>query len=63
MIKRSINLLILLAAFGCKQTYDPPAIKNNPNLLVVDGLINGNPGGTTTFQLPRTQTLSDSIGS
>jgi hypothetical protein len=56
---RPIILLLLSAAISCKQVYNPPAVKNNPNFLVIDGLLNGNPGGASTFQLSRTQNLAN----
>ncbi|HZE83230.1 MAG TPA: DUF4249 domain-containing protein [Puia sp.] len=46
---------------ACKQTYTPPAIKANLNLLVVNGVLNGGPGQPTTIYLSRSQEIGDSI--
>jgi hypothetical protein len=43
---------------GCKEVYQPPAIQNNPNLLVVDGIIiSGNDSSVIT--LSRTRNLTE----
>ncbi|HMH22109.1 MAG TPA: DUF4249 domain-containing protein [Puia sp.] len=47
---------------GCKQSYSPPAIEANPNILVVDGVLNGGPGQVTTMRLSRSQKIGDSLG-
>ena len=47
---------LLLTA--CKENYEPPVIKTNPNLLVVDGFIN-NSTDTTSIHLSRTRKLTD----
>jgi len=47
---------LLLTA--CKENYEPPVIKTNPYLLVVDGFIN-NSADTTSIYLSRTRKLSD----
>jgi Domain of unknown function (DUF4249) len=44
---------------SCKQTYSPPAIKNNPRFLVVDGLITGSPD-STVITLTRSRNIADS---
>ena len=49
---------LLLTA--CKENYEPPVIKTNPNLLVVDGFIN-NSTDTTSIHLSRTRKLSDEV--
>ena len=53
---------LLLAAAGCKQSYNPPAQKTNINLLVVDGILNSAAGGVSNFHLSRTQKIGDSAG-
>lgn len=55
------QLLILLTALifqGCKQIYDPPALKKNPGFLVVDGFLN-NGNDTTFIKLTRTKQLEE----
>ncbi|HEV3327603.1 MAG TPA: DUF4249 family protein [Puia sp.] len=54
--------LMLVIAIGCQQSYTPPPIKTNPNLLVVEGIINSGPGTITSFTLSRTQRIGDSSG-
>ena len=66
-MKRLIQILLIIAVvniFGlnCKEVYTPPAIKNNPFLLVVDGIvISGNDSSIIT--LSRTRNLSDTVPS
>jgi len=55
-------LLILLLTTRCKRDYNPPVLRTNPNLLVVDGFINMGANSTTAFTLSRTQKLGDSLG-
>jgi hypothetical protein len=53
-----VILLLQLGGWNCKQEYNPPAIKNTPHLLVVDGVvINGN--DSTVITLTRTRSLAD----
>lgn len=52
----------LFAGIACKQNYLPPVLQSNPGILVVEGIINCNPGDSTTFQLSRTQAIGDSLG-
>src|SRR5882757_1477096 len=63
--QKHIILIILvanLAGLNCKEVYTPPAIKNNPNLLVVDGIVvSGN--DSTIITLSRTRSIADSIPS
>jgi hypothetical protein len=56
-----IALLLLMVATRCRQTYTPPVLQTNPNLLVVDGLINTGTGASSTFNLSRTQKTGDSL--
>src|ERR1700753_1780823 len=44
-------LLVILA--GCRKPYDPPAIANNANYLVVEGVINAG-ADSTIIKLSRT---------
>lgn len=66
-MKRLINILLItvtvnLAGLDCKEVYTPPAIKNNPFLLVVDGIvISGNDSSIIT--LSRTRNLADTVPS
>jgi hypothetical protein len=53
---------LLFTGPGCKQAYTPPVLQTNPNLLVIEGVINGGAGTTTTFTLSRTQKIGDSLG-
>lgn len=56
---RVLCLVLLMAA--CKQVYEPPAIKAPNKYLVVEGVINANPGEVTTILLSRTRNLQDTI--
>ena len=58
----SLLLLFLLPGLACRQNYLPPALQNNPGILVVEGIIDCKAGDSTTFQLSRTQAIGDSIG-
>jgi hypothetical protein len=60
--KLGLTGLLLVVAIGCQQSYTPPALKTNPNLLVVEGVINSGPGAITSFTLSRTQKIGDSSG-
>jgi hypothetical protein len=56
-----INFEILSAGLsGCKQPYFPSVSRSNLGFLVVDGIILNGPD-TTTFNLSRTQNLTDSV--
>ncbi|MDP4149808.1 MAG: DUF4249 domain-containing protein [Bacteroidota bacterium] len=52
-------LCMVLCQTGCKQIYEPPAIKANNDYLVVDGFINIGPGAVTSINLNRTRRLTD----
>jgi hypothetical protein len=52
-------LLLTGIGIGCKRSYTPPAIKVNLNLLVVDGILTSGSGVTSTFNLSRTNPLTD----
>jgi uncharacterized protein DUF4249 len=58
----SLLLLFLLSGIACRQNYLPPVLQTNPNILVVDGIINCKAGDSTTFRLSRTQAIGDSLG-
>src|SRR5664279_1497460 len=66
-MKRLIYILMIsvtatLGSISCKEVYTPPAIKNNPFLLVVDGIvISGN--DSTIITLSRTRSISDTVPS
>lgn len=57
-----LTSLLLAVCTGCQQSYTPPVLKTNPNLLVVEGIINSGPGTITSFTLSRTQMIGDSSG-
>jgi Domain of unknown function (DUF4249) len=59
-VQKNIIVGILTAWLlpACKENYEPPVIKTNLNLLVVDGFIN-NSSDTTTIRLSRTRKLAD----
>ncbi len=49
---------LIIFAVNCKEVYNPPSVKNNPFILVADGIIlNGNDSSYIT--LSRTKSLSD----
>jgi len=51
--------ILSIIALHCKEVYNPPSVKNNPYILVVDGIIiNGN--DSTNITLSRTKSLTDS---
>src|ERR1700681_29377 len=57
-----IFIIVNLGGLNCKEVYTPPAIKNNPNLLVVDGIVvSGN--DSTIITLSRTRSIADTIPS
>src|ERR1700733_5152683 len=57
-----ITVTVTLGGIDCKEVYTPPAIKNNPFLLVVDGIvISGNDSSVIT--LSRTRNISDTVPS
>ena len=66
-MKRLIYILLIIvtvtvAGLDCKEVYTPPAIKNNPFLLVVDGIvISGNDSSIIT--LSRTRNIADTVPS
>jgi len=51
--------LTAISFFACKEPYTPPQIENNPNYLVVDGMLNV--GDSTTIKLSRTRSFTDSV--
>jgi hypothetical protein len=51
-------LFICLISFGCREYYEPPVLKNNPRLLVVDGFLNSSPD-STYIKLSYTRNLRD----
>ena len=62
----SINNYILICVFigllsGCKEAYQPPAIKDNKHYLVVEGVINAAPDSKTTINLSRTRNFADTF--
>ncbi len=55
-------IMALAAAIvpGCKKAYEPAVFKSNNNYLVVDGFINTETNGITSFNLTRTTNVNDS---
>ena len=51
--------LFTLLAFSCKKPYEPKVVNEIGELLVVEGVINGNPNSTTTIALSRLRRLKD----
>jgi hypothetical protein len=54
-----ISILAIAVISGCRQTYEPPIVKNPPGYLVVEGLIETNGADSTFFTLSRTVPFSD----
>lgn len=53
-----VYFILIITSLNCKEVYNPPTVKNNPFLLVVDGIIfSGNDSSKIT--LSRTKSLSD----
>ncbi|HEY4061690.1 MAG TPA: DUF4249 domain-containing protein [Puia sp.] len=66
---RTFRRLAILLGFiagipwlACRKDYTPPVLRTNPNLLVVEGVLNAGTGASSTFTLTRTQTIGDSLG-
>lgn len=57
--KYLFSILVCLLLLHCKEAYQPPAIANAPNYLVVEGFINTNE--TSYIYLSRTVNLKDTI--
>jgi hypothetical protein len=55
---KKIGIILLLVCAGCKEYYEPPALKNNPDFLVVDGFLNTAPD-STYIKLTHTRNLAD----
>src|SRR5579863_1936372 len=53
MNKKNYVLIILIAGAGCRKPYAPPAFKNPPQVLVVEGVINSS-SDYTVILLSRT---------
>jgi len=53
----------LLPFIACRKDYNPSILQTNPNLLVVEGILDGGTGASSTFTLSRTQKIGDSLGS
>lgn len=54
-----IYIGVIFFLLGCKKPYDPPEIKGTNDLLVVEGVINGNPASSTNISLSRLRSLDD----
>lgn len=54
-------LMFTLLLWGCKQSYEPPAIQQPNRFLVVEGVINAAPDSKTEIRLSRTRNLADSV--
>ena len=53
---------LLICLTHCKREYNPPAVQNNPRLLVVDGFLTNAPD-STYITLTRSRNISDSMNS
>jgi len=51
----------VLTITACTKLYEPPELKTDLNLLVVDGFINCGPNATTTIFLSRSWKLADTV--
>ena len=58
-MKKNCTILLLLFT-ACRRAYDPPAITNPPNYLVVEGFIENNGTDSTYFTLSRTVKVDSS---
>src|SRR4051812_39542011 len=58
-----LAILIVMCMIGaCQKPYAPPAITSaDNNFLVVDGVINTEPGAVTNIQLSRARRLVDTV--
>jgi hypothetical protein len=56
------GLFLLLIGVGCKEYFKPPALKNPPDLPVVDGFLNGGPD-STYIKLTHARSLRDTAPS
>src|SRR4051794_16460326 len=57
-----INVMGALGGMSCKEVYTPPAIKNNPFLLVVDGIVaSGN--DPTIITVSRARNVAEAVPS
>lgn len=56
-----ISLLAGILFFACKKPFEPPVIKTDLKLLVVDGTITCGNNAVTTITLSRTTRLGDSV--
>src|SRR5882757_936345 len=55
---RFFTSIYLLCNIHCKEAYAPPAVKNNPGFLVVDGFLTSAPD-STYITLTRTRNIAD----
>ncbi|PWT74654.1 MAG: hypothetical protein C5B59_10650 [Bacteroidetes bacterium] len=55
-IRIALALMLMAGFIACRQSYSPPATKNNPSYLVVDGFIHAGQDSTTIL-LSRTRNL------
>ena len=55
-------ILFCLISLGCREYYEPPVLKHNPNFLVVDGFLTSS-SDSTQFRLTYTRNLSDTAPS
>ncbi|WP_405511090.1 DUF4249 domain-containing protein [Spirosoma sp. KNUC1025] len=59
LVKQVIGSMLVLLVGSCVDPYQPKEITSPDTYLVVNGFFNSEPGTTTTFQLSRSQNLSD----
>src|SRR5690606_16226513 len=55
-----IKVLCFMFLLSCVESYEPPAIKNAPSYLVVDGFVNAS-DGTATVSLSKTIALTEGL--
>jgi len=59
-IRHIIPSLAILIVMGCIEPYTPPEIENNPDLLVIDGFLDGTKQ-VCVVKLSRTQSLGSNV--
>ena len=56
-----VLLCVCCSTYNCRRPYEPPELKATNHFLVVDGVINATPDGTTTITLSRTRSFADTV--
>ena len=61
LVQKICSLFLIMIIFqGCRQSYNPPSIKNNSRILVVNGFLGGGPD-STFISLTYTRNLIDTV--